>query len=344
MNAMRSERRDQLFLTVVLLGIAALWLMPHDACGAGPGQAAYTFLKVGTDARAEGMGGAYVGLADGLGALTYNPGGLAFLAPRQFIATYNNWLTDIQSGFVGGTWGFGETDRIGVAAQYLDYGSFRAANADGSARPVFGASDFALALSWARPVLGQEEQPEMLGSTPAEDSERHRVVSRSGIGASVRLITESIDNQSSWAIAFDLGFLHRFPDGHTQIGVAVRNAGFQMKAFGEGAKDKLPITGVIGFSHQLRGAPVLFAIDAMKSHDSKFGAAFGAEISALNPLLLRVGYNTLGGQIDTGTSSDKLSGLSLGAGFTKSRVTIDYAFAFMSKLGSTHRFTIHSSF
>ena len=321
MNANRSETRGQTFAVVLLLGIAASWLVPSSAFAAGAGQAAYAFLKVGTDARAEGMGGAYAGLADGLGALTYNPGGLAFLAPKQFIATYNNWLTDIQSGFVGGTWGLGDTDRIGVAAQYLDYGSFRAANADGSARPGFGASDFALALSWAR-----------------------QIQSRSGIGASVRLITESIDNQSSWAIAFDLGFLHRFPDGHTQIGVAVRNAGFQMKAFGEGAKDKLPITGVIGFSHQLRGAPVLFAIDAMKSYDSKFGAAFGAEVSALNPLLLRVGYNTLGGQIDTGTNSDKLSGLSLGAGFTKSRVTIDYAFAFMSKLGSTHRFTIHSSF
>jgi hypothetical protein len=318
---MQSEKRGRLFVAVVLLAIAAVWLMPHDACAAGPGQAAYTFLKVGTDARAEGMGGAYVGLADGLGALTYNPAGLGFLAPKQFMATYNNWLTDIQSGFIGGTWGIGETDRIGIDAQYLDYGSFRAADAQGNPRSSFGASDFALALSWARPIM-----------------------SRSAIGASARIIIESIDNQSSSALAFDLGFLHRFRDEHTRIGLAVRNAGFQMTAFGEGAKDKLPITGVIGLSHRLRGAPILFAVDAMKSYDGKFGAAFGAEISTLDPLLLRVGYNTLGGQIDTGAGSDKLSGLSLGAGFTRNRVTIDYAFAFMSKLGSTHRFTIHTGF
>ena len=321
MNTTRSNTEGRLTLAILLLAIAVPWLTPPSALAAGAGQAAYTFLKIGTDARAEGMGGAYTGLADGLGALTYNPAGLGSLAPKQFMATYNNWLTDIQSGFIAGIWGLGETDRIGVAAQYVDYGTFRAADAQGDPLSPFGASDFALALSWARPIQ-----------------------SRSAIGASVRFITESIGNQSSSAFAVDLGFLYRMPDERTRIGVTVRNAGFQMTAFGEGAKDKLPVTGVVGFSHQLRGTPVLFVLDAMKSYDSKLGAAIGAEISALNPLLLRAGYNTLGGQIDTGTSTDKLSGLSLGAGFTRSRVTIDYAFGFMSKLGSTHRFTLHTGF
>ena len=311
----------RLSLAILLLATGVVWFTPPHACAAGAGQAAYTFLKIGTDARAEGMGGAYTGLADGLGALTYNPAGLGYLAPKQFMATYNNWLTDIQSGFIAGTWKLGETDRIGVAAQYVDYGTFRAADKTGTSLPSFSASDFALALSWGRSIR-----------------------SRSSLGASVRFIAESIDNQSSSAFAVDLGFLYRMPDEHTRIGVAVRNAGFQMKAFGDGAKDKLPVTGVLGFSHQLRGAPVLFVVDAMKSYDSKFGAAFGAEISALSPLLLRAGYNTLGGQVDTGTNSDKLSGLSFGAGFTMSRVTIDYAFGFMSKLGSTHRFTLRTGF
>jgi hypothetical protein len=330
LNAKRNQGQYRFFPVALLLGVAAVWLFPHGACAAGAGEAAYAFLKVGTDARAEAMGGAYAGLADGLGALTYNPAGLGFLAPKQFMATYNNWLTDIQSGFVAGTWRLGENDRIGVAAQYLDYGNFRAARSDGSSRPDFGASDFALALSWGRSFSGQDDRSE--------------AVSQSSVGGSVRLISESIDNQSSWALAFDAGFLYRFSDEHTQAGIAVRNAGFQMKAFGEGAKDKLPITGVAGFSHQLRGTPVLFAVDVMKSYDSKFGAAFGSEISAVKPLLLRVGYNTLGGQIDTGTNSDKLAGLSFGAGFTMNRVTIDYAFGLMSKLGSTHRFTLHTGF
>ncbi len=317
-------------LTGIMLVIAAFASTTIPVQAAGPGEAAYTFLKVGTDARAEGMGGAYVGLADGLGALTYNPAGLGLLAPRQFMATYNNWLTDIQSGFIAGTWQLGQTDRIGVSAQYLDYGNFRGAKADGTPRPDFGASDLALAFSWGRQLSG--------GGEEAPDA------SRSAIGGTARLVTESIDSQSSWALAFDLGFLYRFPDGHTQLGLAVRNAGVQMKAFGQGAKDKLPITGVAGISHQLRGTPALFVADVMKSYDSKFGGAIGAEVAVAKPLMLRAGYNTLAGQIDTGTSSDNMAGLSLGAGFTMRQVTIDYAFGFMSKLGSTHRFTLHTGF
>lgn len=317
-------------VTGVLFTVAAMALTSPSVRAAGAGEAAYTFLKVGTDARAEGMGGAFVGLADGLGALTYNPAGLGSLAPKQFMATYNNWLTDIQSGFIAGTWKLGQSDRIGVAAQYLDYGNFRGARADGTARPDFGASDLALGLSWGR--------------TFAADEQSEVNVSRSSIGGTVRLITESMDSQSSWALAFDFGFLHRLSDGHTRIGVALRNAGFQMKAFGEGAKDKLPITGVVGISHQLRGTPALFVADLVKSYDSKFGGALGTEVVVAKPLMLRAGYNTLAGQIDTGASSDKIAGLSLGAGITIRQVTIDYALGFMSKLGSTHRFTLHTGF
>lgn len=304
---------------VPFLGIIGM-AVPPPVLAADPGQAAYTFLKIGTDARAEAMGGAYTGLADGMGALFYNPAGAALAAPRQVVATYNNWVTDIQSGFLGGLWQLGADGRIGASIQYLNYGNFRAANAQGDRLPDFGASDVAMSVTWARPAA-----------------------THSSFGATARLIAESIDNESSWGLAVDFGFLHHFPDERTRLGLAIRNAGFQLKGFGQGAKDKLPFTGVVGLSHRLQGAPLLFAVDLIKPYDDKLGASLGTELSAFDPFFVRAGYSTLAGRIDTGSGNDKWAGLNLGAGFSKSRITIDYAFGLMSQLGSTHRFTIRTA-
>ncbi|MBI5244034.1 MAG: UPF0164 family protein, partial [Elusimicrobia bacterium] len=41
------------------------------------------FLKIGTGARAEAMGGAYTAIADDVNALYYNPGGLAALKKSE---------------------------------------------------------------------------------------------------------------------------------------------------------------------------------------------------------------------------------------------------------------------
>jgi hypothetical protein len=291
-----------------------------SAFAGGAGEAGYTFLKIGTDARAEGMAGAQTGLADGLGAVSYNPAALAKTSPRQFLATYNNWLVDIQSGFVAGVLGIGGQSRLGIAAQYMDYGDFIARDVEGNARADFGASDFAFGLSFA-------------GSVGA----------RTHWGVTGRFITESIDDRSSAGLAVDAGLLHQFRDDRTRVGLAVRNAGAQTKGLADGPKDELPLTFAAGISHQLRGAPLLAAIDLLKPSDDGFGAAAGIEVSALSPLYLRAGYNTLVGNIDTGSGRDKWAGVTVGVGFVLDRVVIDYAYGSYSKLGDSHRFTLRSN-
>ncbi|MBI3661877.1 MAG: PorV/PorQ family protein [Acidobacteria bacterium] len=285
------------------------------------GEAAYTFLKIGTDARAEGMGGAQTGLADGLGGSFYNPAALALALPHQVMATYNNWVTDIQSGFLAGTLSVGDRSRLGVAVQYMDYGNFAGRDVEGNSTGGFSASDVAFSLGFAG-SLGQQAH----------------------WGAAGRLISESIDNQSSMALALDVGVIYAFADGRTRAGLAVRNVGEQTNTLVGGHKDELPLAASLGLSHHLHDAPLLVAADLLKPIDDDFGGAFGIEFSGLHPLQLRAGYNTLAGRINTGSNRDKLAGLTLGLGFIHDRITVDYAFGAYSKLGDSHRFTLRTSF
>jgi hypothetical protein len=307
----------------LILALILLFFAAGSAFAAGPGTAGFQFLKRGTDARAEALGGAHVAVTEGVSALYYNPAGMVDAPPGQLMATYHNWVADIQSGFIGGIARFGSNARIGAGIQYQDFGDIPAASASGAApgeSSYFGASDIALSVGMAQ----------MLGE-------------RTSAGATARYIVESIDNERATGVAFDAGLIHRLRDERTRIGVAVRNAGFQTSTFSASApKDDLPVTGVAGIAHQMQGTPFLFVIDLMKPVDDDFGAAFGVEFAAMDQLQLRAGYNTLDGAIESGSSSDNLAGLRFGAGFTVDNVVIDYAYGDMSELGSSHRFTIRA--
>lgn len=320
-HTVRSHRKIIAGSAVVL---AVFLLFPiGSAHAAGAGEAGFDFLNMGTDARAEALGGAHAALTDDVSGLYYNPAGLAWAPPKQVMATYHNWVTDIQSGFVGGVITLGQTGRLGAAIQYLDYGDIPAADANGTApgdASFFGASDFAISVSLAQ-HLGEQ----------------------SSAGVTARMIFESIDDRSAQGIAFDAGLIHQLRDQRTRFGFAVRNAGFQTSAFGEGAKDQLPITGVAGVSHQLRGAPLLFTADLMKAYGRDFGAGVGMEFNSFEPLTLRVGYNSVDGGLDSGSDNDKYAGLRFGAGFTLDKIVIDYAYGSMSKLGQSHRFTVRTN-
>ena len=301
--------------TIAALGLAA------PAFAGDPGTAVFSFLKIGTDARSTAMAGAMTGLADGLGAATYNPAAFAQSGPRELTASYVNWVLDIQGGSLAGVWSVGQKGRVGVSAQYLDYGNFDSRDADGNTAPGFGASDLALGVSYAA----------MLGTNLSA-------------GATGRFISESIDNESMTGMAADLGVLYQFSDQRTRFGAAVRNLGAQTKAYANGAKEDLPIVLAAGASHHLRGTPVIATAEILKPSDDDVGGAFGVEVAATRQFALRGGFNTLAGKIKTGSNSDKFAGISIGAGFQTDRLGVDYAFAAHSELGDAHRFTIHTRF
>ncbi len=62
--------------TIFAVSLALSAASTVSAANSNAGTAAYTFLKIGTGAKSQAMGGAFVGLADDATALYYNPAGL----------------------------------------------------------------------------------------------------------------------------------------------------------------------------------------------------------------------------------------------------------------------------
>lgn len=310
------------------------------------GTTAYSFLKIWVGARTQAMGGTGVGLADDETALQYNPGGLPQLlgefpveeyefeyeyqgekkVPEQrekrnlFTITYNNYLCDIQSGFLGYLRPLGGEGIWGASVNYFNYGSFDETDAQGNKIGTFGASDLAVAGSYA-----------------------YRFSRQLFLGGTVKFIYESIQDYSSSGLAFDLGFIYRFKDGRTQVGGALTNLGTQLSALGE-EKESLPTLASVGFSHRLRGLPFTLCADASKPLDNDFYFSLGGELTRLDPFFLRLGWNYNGRNYRTDSDKDNFAGFSGGFGYNWREFLLDYSYSSFADLGGAHRITFSGSF
>ena len=281
------------------------------------GTSAYQFLKIGRGARAVAMGGAFTGLADDENGLYWNPAGLVQVKSKMAAFSYNSYLADIQSGFLGYLSPYGEVDALGVSLLYMNYGDMDKMDEDGIKRGTFGANDMAFSISYAR-----------------------QVKDRLSVGINGKIIYERIDDYVSDSYAIDLGGFYRLASEKTRFGLLVQNLGFQRSGLTSEHKDPLPTTLRLGLSHRLKGLPLLVDLDLAKPWDDDPYFSLGGELYSLRPLILRFGYNYQKSKAD-GSNGDKLAGGSWGLGIRWRRFRFDYAYVFsFASLGGNHRFSV----
>ncbi len=303
-------------------GLVCLLLLSGIAQGINDkaGTSAYQFLKIGQGARAVAMGGAFTGLADDENGLYWNPAGLVQAKGKIATFSYNNYLADIQSGFLGYLSPYGEADALGISLLYMNYGEMDRMDEEGIKQGTFGASDMAFSLSYAKPIKD-----------------------RLSVGINGKIIYERIEDYRSDSYAIDLGGLYRLASGKTRFGLMVQNLGFQRSGLTSAHKDPLPTTLRLGLSHRLKGLPLLVDLDLAKPWDNDLYFSLGGELYSLRPLILRFGYNYQKSKAD-GSSGDKLAGGSWGLGIRWRRFRFDYAYVFsFACLGGNHRFSISKS-
>jgi len=281
------------------------------------GTSAFPFLKINAGARAVGMGGAFTGLADDESSLYYNPAGIGISEKKRFIAGYRNQFADMQSGFAGLIKPIGvETYYLGLALSYLNYGSFAETNLAGDKLDDFSGGNLLFAASIAR-----------------------RVGFNWAVGATGKIIYQKIHEYSASGVALDMGAKFTSNRGRYSFGAAVQNLGTQLSSLGS-EKDKLPLTLRIGASLKPRGLPMILASDLIVPNDNSVGIAFGGEYLALEPLFLRLGWNSFGSDSRAADSDDHWAGLSFGVGFDiKESLHFSYAITPAAELGESHRIT-----
>jgi hypothetical protein len=283
------------------------------------------FLKIAVGARAEGMGGAFVGVADDPSAVFWNAAGIARIDPDKSELQFNhaNWIADLKFEQVAYVF---HVKRIPGALSV----HARALTMDPMIETTAYQPD-------PNQGTGQTFDAGMLtaGVTYARS-----FTDKFSAGFTASMVHEGLADLSQQTFTFDIGTLYDVGALGMKIGMAISNIGSQVKFIDREAR--IPSIFRVGTSATLMQSADQKLIGSFEfSHppDNSERLNVGAEYSFHKYVFLRGGYNI-------NYDSERLAG-GLGLRFPVSVIgmsDVDYAYTDMGDLGSVHRFALKFSF
>lgn len=280
---------------------------------AQPGQAGFTFLKLGVGARALAMGEAYAALGSDPSAMYYNPAGLAHSQHPQLLLMHKEWLQDITTDFVGAQTFLGNL-AVGVSVNSTSINDIELRQQPGPPQGTFDAHNAAFGLSLA-----------------------YRIDTSLSVGITGKYLYEKILVDESSGIGIDLGAYYSTP-WEIRLGAALSNLGSVNELDKESST--LPTLFRIGAAYihpveAIDGNLTLASDVVSSSNESKSHVDFGAELNYHQAFALRAGYQT----------GYDARGFTAGIGFRFDLFRLDYAFIpSRYDLGSTHTFSLGIEF
>jgi len=277
-------------------------------CLAGIGAEPLDFLFLDAGARPAALGGAYTALATDANALLYNPAGLAGVTTHETTFMHNSYLQGIMQEYAAYAGPRGWSANF----NYLSFGDVQKttlSNPDGTGLGETTLTDLTFGAGYGRALT------ETLS-----------------IGAGAKYIRETIDNVTAKGFALDGGALYRIPalDGLT-LGLVLQNFGPTVRF--EKKRENLPLNLRAGAAYCFKayGHEHLLALDVNKERSQNALVAVGGETRFLEPLVLRLGFNT---------RNAAGIGITAGFGYQFKTGSIDYAFVPMGDIGDAHRISI----
>ncbi|NOZ75684.1 MAG: PorV/PorQ family protein [FCB group bacterium] len=313
------------------------------------GTTAAGFLKIGAGARAVGLGGAFVSLADDASAMYWNPSGITQLKSGELLVNRSQWIADIAFTYLGFVQPLPGIGTVGLQVTAMTMGEMevtRYGYEEGTGE-TFRAGSYALGLTYARSLTD-----------------------RFSIGGTVKYINEYISQSSASGLAIDLGTLFLTPFKDIRFGVSISNFGQKLQISGKDllvnkdidplhngnnesvnaylATDRfdLPLLLRVGLSGELLNSPALrltWAVDGIHPNDNSEYVNTGLELALLNNLvMLRGGLKSLYQQ-------DGEEQFTLGAGLKvpvnrSMLMEADYAFESFIHLNNIHKLAIRIVF
>lgn len=279
------------------------------------GTTGFDFLRLTPTAREAAMGGAGVGSAPNPMGFWFSPAhALSAEGPRAHVG-YLNYVAGIQTGSAAYTQPVGTDKGIGFGVVYLNSGTMKRTNERGEEFGTFGVSYANLNLSGAM-----------------------RLGDALSFGAALQGLYGSIDTFFGLGLAGNIGATYQLPFDGLTVGLAVKNVGYQLKAFQAG-RDPLPIDFGLGLGYEPNPSLNL-VLDAHKPIDNRVIVRAGVEGWVADLMAVRVGYSTDGVDLKAGGGEDILAGLTTGLGFRWHGYQLDYCFIPMVELGVAHRLSL----
>ncbi len=285
------------------------------------------FLKIGVGGRATAMGDAFVAIANDVSALYWNPAGLTQFSENQVMFSHNQWVVDINHDFIGAVYHLDDANTFGVSLTSLSMDEMEVTTeyAPFGTGEYFGFSDMGIAISYSRKMTDQFS-----------------------FGGTVRYIEETLDKLKMRGIMIDLGTYYWTGLGSTRFAVTVTNFGNDLAPDGEvilvGNRTKSdwqtfspPTMFRIGFAlepYEDDEHKVTTSIQLNHPNDNSENLSLGVEYVWNKMFFARGGYKI---NVDEQNYS---FGAGVNVPISIANVSVDYAFANFTKLGSAHRFSI----
>jgi Type IX secretion system protein PorV len=309
---------------VVALGLAGT-LIPGIAGAAQIFEKVGTFdgqfLKISVGARAAGMGGAFVAVADDASSVFWNAAGIARIDTEKSELAINHATWPAEMSF----------DQVGYV--------FHLKRIPGA----FGIHARALTMDPMVETTAYQPDPDVgtgntfdAGMMTAGLTYARSFTDKFSAGVTANLIHEGLAEFSQQTYSFDIGTLYDVGTAGMKIGMAISNIGSEIEFIDRSAR--IPAIFRVGTSamvFQSAEQQLIGSFEFSHPPDNSERLNFGAEYSFRRYLYLRGGYNV----------NYDAEGIAGGVGFhfpvsVAGQADLDYAFTDMKDLGGVHRFSL----
>jgi hypothetical protein len=217
-------------------------ILPVSAQIKGAGRSVFHFLNLPASARLNALGGENVSISDDDISMAFmNPALLTAHTDKVLQLNYAYYLAGTMFGSVMYGHNYKE-NYFAAGVHYLDYGQMAYADEFGNLLgTTFTAKDICVNLMYAR-QLGPQFR----------------------VGATLKPIFSVYEQYNSFALGADIGGHFQTEDSTFQMGLALRNIGWQLKSFYEEDygqhTEMLPLNLELGLNYRLAHAPLRFSL------------------------------------------------------------------------------------
>ena len=309
------------------------------------GNPVFSFLKNPATAEVAAIGGSNVSLiGNNVAAGFSNPSLLRPAHHGQVATSFASLLAGInQYTAMAGYQLGGQT--LGLAVQYLNYGSIDQTDAAGNLLGMYRPSDLAVQVGTSK-----------------------QYKEKWWLGAAAKFIHSNYGQYRSSALALDASLTYFDETAGLQAGVVVTNMGTQLNAYAGAVKEELPFEINAGVSKKLADAPLQFSLtlqqlqrfnllgsdtsfivsesgkkystfDKMMSH-----VVLAAQLTLAENINCNLGYNVLRRQSLNGYNiTNGLNGVTFGVGVIMQKLHINYATGFYQR-NMFHQLSLNFNF